>query len=160
MSKLVSINTCSENPWTRIESADTRPSSLEFALLPLDIALSQSSFTANTGVWLSSDQNALDLAPIIDKVSAVALNVESFMDGRNFSQARILRDELQFKGNIISTGTFIFDQLHYLTRCGVNQFDVDESTDIAAIQALMTSLTESYQASSDEPRPLFRRRAH
>ena len=63
-------------------------------------------------------------------------------------------------GELRAVGNFIRDQLCYLRRCGVNAFAF--SNPEADLQAALKSLddfTEYYQASVDQPLPLFRRRA-
>src|SRR5690554_5018070 len=50
------------------------------------------------GVWLDSDQSAGMLAQDLGKVSLIALNFPGFMDGRSYSTAVILRQQLHYAG--------------------------------------------------------------
>jgi len=44
---------------------------------------------------------------MLDKLSVVACDFQTFMDGRSFSQARILREHIEFSGDIRAVGHFI-----------------------------------------------------
>lgn len=114
----------------------------------------------NIGVWLDSDDEVDDLASILRQVSVVAIHFPTFTDGRGFSIARKLRDQLDFEGELLATGQFMQDQLFYLKRCGFDAFLVADDADIASMRASLQDFSNSYQASVDEPRPLFRRRSH
>jgi len=82
------------------------------------------------------------------------------MDGRSFSTARILRERYGFKGELRAIGNFIRDQLCYLRRCGVNAFAfANPDTNLEIAVKSLTDFSEYYQASVDQPLPLFRRRA-
>src|SRR5690606_12594196 len=111
-------------------------------------------------VWLDSEETPDQLADDTKDLPLIALNFPVFKDGRAFSSARLLRERYGFTGELRAVGHFIRDQLCYLRRCGVNAFDFgDQAVDLElAIQSLR-DFTEYYQAASDEPLPLFRRRA-
>ena len=114
--------------------------------------------TARFGVRLKSDDAIESLAKAAEKLPLVVLNFQAFADGRSFSQARILREQYDFAGELRATGYFIQDQLFYLSRCGVNAFYLDDDVDIDSAIASLKDFSDSYQAACDEPQPLFRRR--
>lgn len=100
------------------------------------------------------------LAPLLehlDEIPLVLVNFPTFMDGRGFSYARELR-ERGYTGEIRAVGHFIRDQLTYLSRCGFNAFQMDDETQLADALNSLSVFTEYYQASINEPQPLFRRR--
>lgn len=101
-----------------------------------------------------------DLSPLLahlDSIDVVAINFPAFMDGRGFSYARELR-ERGFSGEIRAVGHFIRDQLTYLSRVGVNAFEPAGDLDLDEALASLADFSEYYQASTNEPLPLFRRR--
>ena len=55
-------------------------------------------------------------------------------------------------------GNFIRDQLTYLVRCGFDAFQMEDEAGLEEALASLRDFTESYQASIDQPQPLFRRR--
>lgn len=128
-------------------------------LIPLsDWQASPSRFGSNVGVWLAIDTNPELLDSTLQALSVVAIEFGGFMDGRGFSLARILREDCDFTGELQATGGFIQDQLFYLKRCGFDAFVMDDDINIESALTSLNDFTNSYQAASDEPRPLFRRR--
>ena len=109
------------------------------------------------GVWLASDQPPAVIAADLDKLALVAIDFPKFADGRGFSYARTLREQLGFKGEIRAVGDFMRDQLSYLSRCGVDSFAL-QSDDLEAALNSLEDFSEVYQSSQDQPLPLFRRR--
>jgi len=114
--------------------------------------------TVTYAVWLAAADDVNLLADYLDKIHLVVLKVDNFMDGRCFSQSRILRDHMDFKGDIRVAGNTIQDQVYYLARCGVSSFSVADDINIESLQKSLNDFSESYQAACDEPQPLFRRR--
>ena len=110
------------------------------------------------GVTLNSDQEPNCLKDDLHKLSAIALNFSTFMDGRNFSSARELRESYSFVGEIRVIGDFIRDQLFFLKRCGVNVFQFSNDTDLEAALGSLMDFSDAYQASATDREPLFRRR--
>ncbi len=111
------------------------------------------------GVWITNDVDIHAVADSIIKLPVIAIDFPTFMDGRGFSLARLLRERYDYKGEIRATGYVIRDQLCYLKRCGFNAFSFDGDIDLESTAASLNDLTEAYQTSVDKPSPLFRRRA-
>ncbi|MCB1659166.1 MAG: DUF934 domain-containing protein, partial [Pseudomonadales bacterium] len=57
-----------------------------------------------------------------------------------------------------ATGDVFKDNMFYLKRCGFNSFAVRVDKDIHVALQGLNDFSESYQASVDESRPLYRRR--
>ncbi len=110
------------------------------------------------GITLNPDQEPSCLADDLQKLSAVALNFSTFMDGRGFSQARELRERYKFEGEIRVVGDFIRDQLFFLKRCGVNAFQFSSDADLHEALASFGDFSNAYQASATDLEPLFRKR--
>ena len=156
-----------ENTWLLIakdeQSAETFSVPSGNVIVPLNIWLAQKNQlkTRNdVGVWLNSDETAEQLANDVKTLPLIGINFPGFMDGRAFSTARLLRERYGFTGELRATGNFIRDQLCYLRRCGVNAFAFS-NTEANLTDALksLNDFNEYYQASVDQPVPLFRRRA-
>jgi uncharacterized protein (DUF934 family) len=132
-------------------------------IVPLSVWKAQGdrlSQRADIGVWLDSDEVAEDIGEEANRFALIAVNFPGFMDGRAFSTARILRERYGFKGELRAVGNFIRDQLCYLRRCGVNAFAFgNPDTNLEVALKSLNDFQEYYQASVDQPLPLFRRRA-
>ncbi|VUD47324.1 hypothetical protein TDB9533_01004 [Thalassocella blandensis] len=161
MSKLIKDKVLADNEWTVINEGDSTAAGQK-SILPLSdfIALAEKNeVDFNTqACWLGAADEAELLAPYIKDLQLIGLNFTAFMDGRSFSQARTLREHLDFAGELRAIGYFIQDQMFYLTRCGVNAFEIPDDADIESLQRSLTDFSESYQAACDEPQPLYRRR--
>lgn len=110
------------------------------------------------GVWLDSDEEAERIADDLAHFEVIALNFPVFSDGRNYSNARLLRDRYQYKGELRSIGDVLRDQLFFMHRCGFDAYALREDHDPHAALASLNDFSEVYQASTDQPLPLFRRR--
>ena len=74
-----------------------------------------------------------------------ALDFPQFTDGRAFSQARVLRHRLGFEGELRALGNVLVDQAAFMTRCGIDAFEVWGEQDLVAWQRIMGSVTRVYQ---------------
>ncbi|MDZ5602510.1 DUF934 domain-containing protein [Pseudomonas sp. RP23018S] len=110
------------------------------------------------GVWLDADEQAEEIGEDVAQFQVIALNFPAFTDGRNYSNARLLRDRYQFKGELRAIGDVLRDQLFYMARCGFDAFAVRADKDpVDALEGLK-DFSVTYQGATDEPLPLFRRR--
>lgn len=112
---------------------------------------------AGCAVQLEPGQGPAPLFEYLEQIPLVVINFPVFTDGRGFSYARELR-ERGFGGELRASGHFIRDQLTYLQRCGFNAFQPAVEGDLEDALASLASFSEHYQASADQPAPLFRRR--
>ena len=161
MPKLVKDGKLQENPWNTVEQADLDNADLSSGkhLVPLDawLALPESEREA-IGLWIGGDADPSALNRTLAKAPVIAIRFAAFADGRGFSLARILREDCDFSGELQAAGDYMQDQLFYLKRCGFNAFEIPDDADVGAMLASLQDFSNSYQASHDEPRPLFRRR--
>lgn len=111
------------------------------------------------GLWLDSDEDPAALIDDLHRFALIAVNFPRFADGRGYSTAFLLRQRYGFKGELRAIGDVLRDQLFYLQRVGFNAFAVRAGKDIEDALKALDDFSETYQASSDQPVPLFRRRA-
>lgn len=165
MPKLIKDNAIAENSWQLLEKTDA-PETVEVpageVIVPLSVWQAQQdtlSARDDVGVWLDSDETADLLGKEALQLPLVAVNFPTFMDGRGFTAARLLRERFGFTGELRAIGGIIRDQLFYLKRCGFNAFAFAEDVNLEAALASLEDFSETYQAAVDQPIPLFRRRA-
>ena len=115
--------------------------------------------SGRTGVLLEPGDDPAALAAILERLALVAVRFPKFSDGRGYSSARLLRERYGFRGELRAVGDVLRDQVLFLKRCGFDSFALREDQDAAEALAALGQLGEQYQASYDEPQPLFRRRA-
>lgn len=110
------------------------------------------------GVVVPNDADVRALAPHLMRLSLVVLPLSTLREGRPYSQARILREELAYRGDLRATGEVVQDLLYFLARCGFNQFALRADQPTEACLAAFSSFGISYQGAADPREPLYRRR--
>lgn len=167
MQKLIKDGQIVENTWAFLAKAEGDAAAVEVpagrVIVPIAVWNAQKDVLQNRtdiGIWLDSDDGAESIGADANRFAVIGINFPLFMDGRSFSTARLLRERYGFSGELRAVGNFIRDQLCYLRRCGVNAFAFN-SPDANLEEALksLQDFQEYYQASVDQPLPLFRRRA-
>ena len=102
-----------------------------------------------TGVIWPNDRKIAELAPYLDWIALVALVFPNFRDGRAYSQARLLRERHQFRGELRATGQVLRDQLLFLQRAGFDAFEVTKDADAAAFAEAVQRYSVFYQPTGD-----------
>ena len=110
------------------------------------------------GVRLEPADDPAELAPDVYRLQLVAINFPKFADGRGYSSAALLRTRYGYRGELRAVGDVGRDQLFYLKRCGFDAFALAPHRDPHAALASLGDFSLRYQASVDDPRPLFRQR--
>ena len=115
-------------------------------------------YSGHIAIWLDSDELISDIKHQIGEFSVIALNFPVFSDGRSYTNARELRQSLNFEGEIRAIGDVLRDQIFYMSRCGFNSFQLRSDQDPHACIDALQDFQESYQSTSENQNPLFRRR--
>ncbi len=106
------------------------------------------------GVRLKSDESPEALGDDVHRLSVVVLEFPKFRDGRAFSWARMLRTRLRFEGEIRASGHFLYDQLSFMARVGIDAFEVRENFPLAEFKRAMSEMSHVYQPSVDGRRTI------
>lgn len=157
--KIIKDGAVVADDWTVVaKEADSLPAGK--LIVPLATWQAQSEQLKQSGpigVWLDSDESPQAIVEDLPYLAVIAINFPAFTDGRGFSYARELRQTHGYGGELRAIGAFMRDQLFYLKRCGFNAFALQGGDPEQALDSL-NDFSESYQASADQPQPLFRRR--
>lgn len=108
-------------------------------------------------VWLAPDQPAELIADDAALFPLIAIDFPKFNDGRGYSAAYLLRSRYRYSGELRAIGDVLRDQLFYMQRVGFNAFATRADRNIQDALKGLTDFSEVYQASVDQPLPLFRR---
>ena len=131
-------------------------------LIPADRYLAEvpalSTRKDETGVLWPNNRDIDELAPWLDKLALVALVFPKFQDGRAYSQARILRERLGFRGELRATGQVLRDQFLFMQRAGFDSFEVKKEADAKAFGAVSKRYSVFYQPTGDGRLTAFRQR--
>ena len=88
-------------------------------------------------------------------IQRIDLNFPSFVDGRAFSQAFLLRRRLNFKGDIRATGDVLVDQLQQMQRTGFTEAVLRADQDLAVAQRQLARFPAYYQGDAVQTQPHF-----
>lgn len=162
-----SLGNAIENPWLQLAKDATlsqvQESPATLVLVPCQLWLAEKAALLSTGktfgVWLDSGEEIDTIRGDLALLPLIALNFPTFMDGRNYSAAGKLRQQLRYEGEIRAIGDVLRDQLFFMKRCGFSSFDLKDSVRLEDAQRALRDFTTTYASTVEEPVPLFRRRA-
>ena len=141
--------------WAPVQADTEQVPAGHIATLPQWQALGDKSGSA---VQIEPGEGVEALLEHLHALELVAVNFPVFTDGRGFSYGRELR-ERGFVGELRAVGHFLPDQVHYLRRCGFDAFQFADESRLDEGLRQYQVFSDAYQASIDQPLPLFRRRA-
>ena len=107
------------------------------------------------GLKLANDAAVEELAADLPRLSLVALQFPKWIDGRAYSQARLLRARYRFKGEIRATGEVRVDMLPLLARTGFDTAVLRSDQSLEAAERALAFFRGHYQGNAWDNRPLF-----
>ena len=100
------------------------------------------------GIVLAPAHRIEQLAPDLAHFALIAAEFPGPAEGRGYTQARLLRERWNFKGELRATGHVRRDQLFFMARCGFNSFELPE-TELEDAAAAFSTFSAAYQPSND-----------
>lgn len=114
--------------------------------------------TDGVGVRLRGEDDPYAFARDLHCLAVVALELGKFNDGRVFSQARILRETLGYRGELRAVGDVLRDHLAALERCGVDAYELPAHRDLDDALRGFDEISVAYQPPGADAELIFRRR--
>lgn len=117
------------NPWVELADGEVMPDDGDIVLSRerlIEEAERVSGRKGRTGVKLAPHDELDDLAGLVGDLDLVILEFPAFTDGRAYSQARRLRMQHGFRGELRATGNILPDQVGLMEQCGFDAFEIDE----------------------------------
>ena len=111
------------------------------------------------GVWLSPNDDLTEVAKHFGQWPLVAIDFPKFTDGRGYSIAWRVRNHYKYQGELRAIGNVLVDQLFFMLRVGFDTLALDPKVSAATAESHLTPFPDTYQGSTDNPAPLFRRAA-
>jgi len=109
------------------------------------------------GLRIEPEDDLLQIITHLPKIALLAIDFPKFGDGRGYTKARLLRERYRYQGELRAVGEVLSDQLFYLLRCGFDAFELAPGKDTEAALRSFETFSVTYQAATDEPRPLYAR---
>ena len=116
-------------------------------------------YYGEVGVRIPNTVSLEELTLNIADISLICLDFPAFGDGRAFTQARLLRERLGYKGELRAVGDVARDQIWYMQRCGFDSYEPRPDRDIGEALKALTEITQTYQGAADHRTTVFARRA-
>ena len=111
------------------------------------------------GLRLPNDAAPAALAGDIARFGLIVLSFPRFTDGRAYSQARLLRGRLGYRGELRAAGNVLRDQLLFMTRCGIDALEIGDHIPIKEWLAALKEIDVFYQPAEDHAPFVMRRRS-
>ena len=112
--------------------------------------------------WLQAPTQAVALANTdqldalkthLGRLKLIVLDFPKYTDGRAYSQARLLRGRLAYRGELRATGQVLRDQLPFMLRCGFDAFESEQPGFGPALARARTLFSVVYQGAEDDRTP-------
>ena len=102
-----------------------------------------------TGVVIENSVEPAELEVHLAHLDLIALEFPAFTDGRAYSQARRLRTQYGFTGELRARGNVLADQAGFLKQVGFDSFEVTDGQSLEIWNASARSMTLTYQRGYD-----------
>jgi uncharacterized protein (DUF934 family) len=109
----------------------------------------------DVGVRLNADEGVEQLAPYLDRLKVVALTFPKFRDGRQYSQASLLRQRYGYAGEVRAVGAVLREQGGFMVRCGFDAFVPEDGATPEDWAAVAHRYRHVYQTAADGREPIF-----
>ncbi len=113
----------------------------------------------HVGLSVPNDVDIESLAPDLPRLALIALHFPKWVDGRAYSQARVLRSRLHFSGEVRATGDVLVDMLPLLQRTGFDAAQLRADQRIESAQRALGFFAGHYQGDVKNTQPHFARGA-
>jgi len=107
------------------------------------------------GVRVAAGEDVRQIAPHLPRIRLVELEFPKFRDGRNYSSASILRQQMKYAGEIKAVGDVLADQLFFMARCGIDCLALHPSVREETARRSLDRYKFVYQQASDGRRPIW-----
>jgi len=109
------------------------------------------------GVSLANTVDIETLAADLPRIGLVVLHFPKWVDGRAYTQARLLRTRFRFCGQVRATGDVLVDMVPLLARTGFSQAQLRADQKLDAAERALGFFPGHYQGDVLQPKPAFAR---
>ncbi len=107
------------------------------------------------GLKLTNDFEIEEIASETHRFALIALHFPKWVDGRAYSQARLLRSRYRYAGELRATGDVVVDMLPLLQRTGFDAVALRADQSVEVAQRALDFFSGHYQGDARDNRPLF-----
>ena len=153
--------TPSQDPWRSVGGDDgpmvtiTPKANLLLSLLDWHAVRKHWPAGMPVGVKVANDTDIETVADDLPRLALVALNFPKWVDGRAYSQARLLRSRFHYAGEVRATGDVLVDMLPLLARTGFSAVMLRADQSREAAERQLNFFHGHYQGDANDNRPIF-----
>jgi len=107
------------------------------------------------GVLLANDVEVSEIADDLPRLALVALQFPKWVDGRAYSQGRLLRSRYRYSGQVRAVGEVLVDMVPLLQRTGFDAVVMRADQSVDAAERALGFFDGHYQGDALDNRPLF-----
>jgi phosphoadenosine phosphosulfate reductase len=137
------------------------PGSAESALTEVafaDLAEALAAGTNDLAVRVGGDTDFKALAPYASRLAAIVVVFGGFRDGRGFSIGTLLRERVNFGGELRAAGELIPDHAVMLKRCGYDSVELPLGASTEDWTRALDAFSAVYQPATDGAAPVWTQR--
>lgn len=108
-------------------------------------------------VSLSADTEIENVVDAIKHIDLIAIEFDTFADGRGLSMASLLRTRYGYRGEIRAFGHVEPDLTPFMLRSGFDAFVLEDREHAETAIKCMSAVSEHYQGSAIQPEPSYRK---
>lgn len=109
------------------------------------------------GVAISNTVDVETLAADLPRLGLIVLHFPKWVDGRAYTQARLLRARYRFSGQVRATGDVLVDMVPLMARTGFSAAQLRSDQNREAAERALGFFAGHYQGDVPQPRPAFAR---
>ena len=109
------------------------------------------------GVALPNTVDIETLAADLPRLGLVVLHFPKWVDGRAYTQARLLRARYRFEGQVLACGDVLVDMVPLLARTGFSAAQLRSDQNREAAERALGFFAGHYQGDVPQPKPAFAR---
>lgn len=162
--RVIKDNRVVDDDWQRIDTSETdTPLPAGDIIVPYAYWKQHKAELLNrqdgrVAICIHGDDAIEEVVDDLQHFQLIALDFPAFKDGRNYSNARLLRDRYGYRGELRAVGDILRDQLFYLHRCGIDSFQVRSDKDIEDALKGLSDFSVTYQSAADGAVPVYKNR--
>lgn len=140
------------DPWTALDDEEAIPATGAVIVTLTRYRADTQALLARgapLGVRLKSSELAHEIGADAGQLGLIALEFQTFRDGRPYSTARLLRQRWGFVGELRAVGDVLRDQFLFMQRCGFDAFEVADEKAAEGWRKAMAEFSVFYQAAAD-----------
>ena len=140
------------DPWKRLDEQADPPADSDntqplLCSLERFVHLYENGNRSVSGIWLKPEDDVLQLVEYLHAIQLLVVDFPTYTDGRGYTQARLLRTDMGYAGELRASGDVRPDQLLFMARSGIDTFHFEKPVDERLIRKILSRFKTSYQPS-------------